>query len=54
MNKFSKLLTAMLLAGSAFSAATATSYAAPAPIQCQDGEIAALDLAGKWICIVVK
>ncbi|QLH64581.1 hypothetical protein [Serratia symbiotica] len=54
MNKFSKLLTAMLLAGSAFSAATATSYAVPAPIQCQTGEIAALDLAGKWICIVVK
>jgi len=44
MNKFSRLLTAILLAGSAFSAATATS----------DREIAALDLAGKWICVVVK
>jgi len=44
MNKFSRLLTAMLLAGSAFSAANATS----------DREVASLDLADKWICVVVK
>ncbi|NIG88291.1 hypothetical protein M5J15_15310 [Serratia symbiotica] len=52
MNKFSKLLDSALLAGTAFSAA-AYVQAAPAPIQCQDDEIA-VNVAGKWVCVNVK
>ncbi|WP_155814793.1 hypothetical protein [Serratia symbiotica] len=53
MNKFSKLLASALLAGTAFSAATAYVQAAPAPIQCQDDEIA-VNLSGKWVCVKIK